>query len=77
MKMLYWSDGPIAQTGLGRVSKQLLKIFKDIGFDITVSTINHNFPYHPQDKYPYKVHQGFMGGELWKQGRQFIAETDC
>jgi len=63
MKMLCWSDSPVAQTGLGRVSKQLLKIFKDIGFDITVSAINHNFPYYPQDKYPYKIYQGFMGGD--------------
>lgn len=63
MKMLYWSDSPLAQTGLGRVSYQLLKIFKEIGYDITVSAINHNFPYYPREKYPYDIYQGIMAGD--------------
>jgi len=63
MKMLYWSDSPLCQTGLGRVSEQLLKIFKGIGFDITVSAINHNFPYYSEKDYPYAIYNGKLFGD--------------
>jgi glycosyltransferase involved in cell wall biosynthesis len=74
LKILYYGDSPLAQTGMGRVADNMLKhIYKATKASIEVVGINHNFPYYDREEYPYKIFPAnFNGGD--PLGRDMIRE---
>jgi len=56
-KLFYWSDSPVVQTGLGRVSQNILRSIYETGeWDIEVMGANHNVPFYDQKEFPYTIY---------------------
>ena len=74
LKILYYGDSPMAQTGMGRVTDNVLKqIYKSTKAKIEIVAINHNFPYYDRDKFPYIIYPATFNGAD-PLGRDMIKE---
>ena len=57
MKMLFYGETPVIETGAGQLSKYLLQACKEAGYDIKVVGINHHSSLcsYDRDAYPFIV----------------------
>lgn len=68
-------DSPLANTGLGRLTRYILSELKketEIEYDITLVGVNHFTTFYDMEKYPYKIHSPLLTGE--PQGYSLFAQ---
>lgn len=67
LRILYHSDSPVAKTGFGKVSYNILKSLYENGEELNLDLIkvigvNHNLPYYDQSEFPYQIYPASYGG---------------
>src|SRR5258708_3355979 len=57
MKFLTYGESPIISTGLGLLSKNILRFLVEMGHTVELCAINHFVDEYDREQYPYQIHR--------------------
>jgi glycosyltransferase involved in cell wall biosynthesis len=77
MKFLAYGESPAISTGLGLLSKHILRFIIEMGHEVELCAINHFMDTYDRKHYPYVIHQAPVG-EAYniEKAKALIAKAD-
>lgn len=57
MKVLFYGESPLIETGLAQVAKRHIETFLELGWDIEMVATNHGMKHYDRSKYPFLIHE--------------------
>lgn len=57
VKVLFYGESPIIETGLAQVAKRHIETFLELGWDVEVVAMNHSMKHYDRSKYPFLIHE--------------------